>query len=162
MMQQSSMIRFCEDEIILQQGSTKQEMYKILSGKAAVYFHYGQPDEYLIGILSEQRCFGELSLLCGKPSTYTVVAFADVLVLRITLDTFDDFIKKNTQNAIGIMKNLANTIDTLSMNLNMVTEDLNAISSVKNDPQEVQDITLRIRQRAALESINKALFSASV
>ncbi|MEG2349513.1 MAG: cyclic nucleotide-binding domain-containing protein, partial [Hungatella sp.] len=106
------MARFCEDDLILVQGSTKREMYKILSGKAALYFNYGTPDEYLVGVLSEQRCFGELSILCGKPSPYSVVALGEVLVLHITEHTFDDFIKNNTQNAIGIMRNLARTVDT--------------------------------------------------
>lgn len=161
-MKQSAMLHFKEEEVILKQGSTQQEMYKILSGKAAVYFNHGQPDEYLIGILSEQRCFGELSILCGKPSVYTVVAFEDMLVLRITADTFDEFIRNNPQNAISIMKNLANTIDTLSMNLNMMGEDLATLSNAKDNTQKMQDITLRVRRYAALDSIGKAMFSASV
>ena len=33
----SKMIRFAEDEVILQQGSTEKVMYKILHGKAVVY-----------------------------------------------------------------------------------------------------------------------------
>lgn len=161
-MEQKSMMRFCEDEVILAQGCIKREMYKILAGKAAVYFHYGMPGEYLVGVLSEQRCFGELSILCGKPSVYTVVALEEVLILCVTEATFDDFIKNNTQNAIGIMKNLATMVDTLSLNLNMLNEDLAIISNEKNDTQKMQDITLQIRQRAAMDSIHKALFSALV
>lgn len=161
-MEQKSMLRFCEDEIILAQGCTKREMYKIISGKAAVYFHYGMPEEYLVGVLSEQRCFGELSILCGKPSVYTVVALEEVLVMRVTESNFDDFIKNNTHNAIGIMKNLANMVDTLSLNLNMVNDDLTTISNEKNNPQKMEDITRQIREYAAMDSINKTLFSVLV
>lgn len=161
-MKQSAMLRFREDEIILRQGGLEREMYKIISGKAAVYFNFGKPDEYLVGILSEQRCFGELSLLCSKPSIYTVVAFGDVLVLRITEENFSEFIKQNPKNAIDIMKNLANTIATLSMNLNMLTEDLTAVVSAKNEAGKLEDITQRIRQCAALDSLSKALFSTTV
>lgn len=161
-MKQSAMSRFREDEVILRQGDLEREMYKIISGKAAVYFNFGQPDEYLIGVLSEQRCFGELSLLCGKPSICTVVAFGEVLVLRITEDNFDEFIKKNPKNAIDIMKNLADTIATLSMNLNMLAEDLTAVVNAKNDAGKLEDITLRIRQYAARDALSKALFSATV
>lgn len=161
-MEQKSMMRFYEDDVILSQGSTKREMYKLISGKAAVYLNYGTPQEYLIGVLSEQRCFGELSVLCGKPSPYTVVALAEVLVLCITEHTFDNFIKHNTHNAIVIMKNLANTVATLSLNLNMMGEDLAAISNPNNDPQKTKDIALRIQQYTAMESVGKALFSALV
>lgn len=161
-MKHSAMLRFREDEVILRQGGLEREMYKIISGKAAVYFNFGQPDEYLIGILSEQRCFGELSLLCGKPSVYTAVAFGEVLIFRITEDNFDEFIKQNPKNAIDIMKNLANTIATLSMNLNLLTEDLTAVVSAKNDIGKIEDITQRIRQYAALDTLSKALFSSTV
>lgn len=161
-MKQLAMQRYQEDSIILQQGDDRREMFKVLSGKVAVYFHFGQPDEYLVGILAEQRCFGEFSLLCGKPSVYTVVAVEEVLVLRITKDSFDDFIKNNPQNAIGIMKNLANTIATLSMNLNMLTEELTEVTSAKPDPQRLQDITLKIRQCAALHGVSRLPFTTQV
>lgn len=161
-MQKTSMQHFHEDEIILMQDDTKKEMYKILSGKVAVYFKYGLPEEYLIGILSEQRCFGELSILCGKPSTYTVVALEDTLVLCITENTFDDFIKNNSHNAISIMKNLANTVNTLSMNLSMIHEDMSTIKNEKDHPQKIEDITLKVRQYAARDSIAKALFSVTI
>lgn len=161
-MSQSMMLQFKEDDIILQQGCTEKVMYKILTGSAAVYFNYGKPDEYLVGILSEQRCFGELGILCGKPSTYTVVAYEGVLVMRITMDTFDDFIKHNPQNAIDIMKNLANTVNTLSLNLNMLTDDISSIVSAKKDTPELKDITHLIRQYSAIDAGIKTMFSESV
>jgi len=57
---ESNMIHFAEDEVILRQGSTEKALYKIIHGKAIVYFNYGEKDEYMVGMLSEQRCFGEL------------------------------------------------------------------------------------------------------
>ncbi|MEG2372731.1 MAG: hypothetical protein RSB36_08135, partial [Hydrogenoanaerobacterium sp.] len=62
------------------------------------------------------------------------------------------------QNAIGIMRNLARTVDTLSFNLNMVNEDLATMSSVKDDVQKMQDITQQVRQRTAMDAVQKALF----
>ncbi|MCI8607341.1 MAG: cyclic nucleotide-binding domain-containing protein [Hungatella sp.] len=91
---ESKMVRFTEDQVILQQGSTEKVLYKIIHGKAIVYLNYGQEDEYIVGILSEQRCFGEFTILCGKPSIYTVVAYSDVLLLRIPEEDFDDFIRR--------------------------------------------------------------------
>lgn len=58
-------------------------MYKIVSGRAALYLQYGTENEYLIGVLSDGKCFGEVSVLTGKPSPYSVVAISDIMVMRI-------------------------------------------------------------------------------
>lgn len=157
---ESKMIRFTEDQVILKQGSTEKALYKIIHGKAIVYFNYGQEDEYMVGMLSEQRCFGELSILCGKPSIYTVVAYEDVLVMRIPEENFDDFIRNNSANAIGIMRNLANTLLTLSFNINLVLEELE--EGKKIQPDTYRDITKQIQLYTALDAKNKPGFTTLI
>lgn len=157
------MIHFVEDEIILRQGSEEKALYKIIRGKVILYFNYGQKDEYIVGTLSEQRCFGEFSILCGKPSIYTVVAYGDVLVMRIPENGFDDFIRNNSANAIGIMKNLANTILTLSANVNLVLSELEGKQEIEPEEyQDIQDITKKVRLYTALDSHGKSRFTTSV
>ncbi len=157
---ESKMIQFAEDEVILAEGSTEKVLYKIIHGKAIVYFNYGKEDEYMVGMLSEQRCFGELSILCGKPSIYTVVAYSDVLVMRIQEKDFDDFIRNNSANAIGIMRNLANTLLTLSLNVNMVLDELAQEKKIK--PEAYKDITKKIQLYTALDPKDQSRFTASV
>lgn len=140
---ESKMVRFAEDEVILSQGCTEKVMYKILHGKAEVYLNYGQEEEYLVCMLSEQRCFGEFSILCGKPSIYTVVAYSDVLLLRITEEDFDSFVRNNSTNAIDIMKNLANTIAAMNANINLILEELSEANKV--EPARIKEITRRIQ-----------------
>lgn len=69
-------------------------MYKIVSGRAALYLQYGTENEYLIGVLSDGKCFGEVSVLTGKPSPYSVVAISDIMVMRIGADRFESFFTK--------------------------------------------------------------------
>lgn len=157
---ESKMVRFAEDEVILQEGSTEKVLYKIIHGKAIVYLNYGQEDEYMVGLLSEQRCFGEFSLLCDKPSIYTVVAYSDVLLLRIPEKDFDDFIRNNSANAIDIMRNLANTVVTLSLNINLVLEELKQERTI--EPEKYKDITKKIQFCTALDSKNQFRFTKSV
>lgn len=159
---QPTMMQFQEDEVILRQGSTARVMYKILSGKAAVYLNYGQPDEYLVGILSQHRCFGEIPILCGKPNLYSVVAIEEVLLLRVTEESFPDFVQKNSQNAIDIMKNLANTLATMSFNINLLTEELGDHVNSKIELPKMKNITTQVQQRIAMDSINKALYTLYV
>lgn len=137
-------------------------MYKILSGKAAVYLNYGQSDEYLVGILSQHRCFGEISILCGKPNLYSVVAIEEVLLLRVTEESFPDFVQKNSQNAIDIMRNLANTLATMSFNINLLTEEFGNHVNSKNVLPKMKNITTQVQQRIAMDSINKALYTLYV
>lgn len=157
---ESKMVRFTEDQVILQQGSTEKVLYKIIHGKAIVYLNYGQEDEYIVGILSEQRCFGEFTILCGKPSIYTVVAYSDVLLLRIPEEDFDDFIRNNSANAIGIMRNLANTLVTLSFNMNLILEELEQAKKI--EPEKYKDITRKIQYCTALDPDNQFRFTSSV
>ncbi len=157
---ESKMVRFAEDQVILEQGSTEKVLYKIIHGKAIVYLNYGQEDEYIVGILSEQRCFGEFTILCGKPSIYTVVAYSDVLLLRIPEADFDDFIRNNSGNAIDIMRNLANTLVTLSFNMNLILEELEQAKKI--EPEKYKDITRKIQYCTALDPDNQFRFTSSV
>ena len=95
-------------------------MYKVIVGKAVMFTGYGTDDEYVIGTLKEGQTFGEYSLLTGKPGVYTVVAFTDVLVLKIEQQDFNKFIEMNASNAIEIMKNMANMINVLKTNIDML------------------------------------------
>ena len=76
--------RDCGD-IIMREGQTYDEMYKVVSGSVEVYIRYGEKDEHLIGIYSKSKCFGEMSVLSEQASIYTVVAFDEVLLMRMTL-----------------------------------------------------------------------------
>ena len=118
------MQRFPEDSVIIREGEVRNEMYKIVSGKAAVYINYGEKNEYLLGILSEQQCFGELGILCHQPSIYTVVAVYDVLVMRISINEFDSFLLNNNKNAVDIIRNLSWCVTNLKGNLDLVLEEL--------------------------------------
>ena len=108
------MKKFSEDEVIIREGETYEEMYKIVSGRAALYLQYGTENEYLIGVLSDGKCFGEVSVLTGKPSPYSVVAISDIMVMRIGADRFESFISQNPHNTAEIMKNMANSIVMLA------------------------------------------------
>ena len=108
------MKKFSEDEVIIREGETYEEMYKIVSGRAALYLQYGTENEYLIGVLSDGKCFGEVSVLTGKPSPYSVVAISDIMVMRIGADRFESFIYQNPRNTAEIMKNMANSIVMLA------------------------------------------------
>ena len=119
----AKMLQCSEDDVILSEGEVNSEMYKIISGRAVCYLGYGTDDEYLIGTLKEGQCFGEYSLLTAKPGICTFVAYTDMLLLRVDREEFSRFIEMNTDNALGIMRNMANMINVLKVNIDMLREE---------------------------------------
>lgn len=115
--------KYNEDEIIVVEGQITFEMYKILSGKVAAYINYGEENETLLGIFDEQRTFGESGMLCERPCMYTVVALEETLVMRVTLDEFDEFINNNIQNTRNVIKNLAREVAVMRCNLDMMMDE---------------------------------------
>ena len=103
-------------------------MYKIVSGRAALYLQYGTENEYLIGVLSDGKWFGEISVLTGKPSPYSVVAISDIMVMRIGADRFESFISQNPRNTAEIMKNMANKELAESIRMKLAQYNLSGIS----------------------------------
>lgn len=126
-MEKSRIRQFSEGEVIIKEDEVHSEMFKVLQGHAICYFHYGKDDEYIIGAIGENQCFGEFGLLTGSPELYTVIAHDDVAVLAIDKDEFDNFLIFNHINARDIMKNLARTCSVMKTNINLLTEELNNV-----------------------------------
>lgn len=108
------------DEVILREGETNNEIYKIITGSAVCWLNYGTENEHVLASMADGECFGEYSVLTGKPSIYTVVAFSDMLVMKITKDDLATFVEMNANNAIEIMKSMTRIIDVLAMNIDMM------------------------------------------
>ncbi len=132
------------DEVIVREGEVCDAMYKILSGSVAVYVRYGEEDEHLIGIYSKSRCFGEMSVISEQPSVYTVVAYDDVLLVRITKDFLEEFIKNNPRNIIDIMRNMGQTITVMQKNIDLLLDDLNEKQDLNK--RRTQELCDKIRQ----------------
>ena len=140
---------FGDNEVMIREGDRSDELFKILSGKAALYLHFGEENEYFIGVLSEGKCFGEVSLLAGKPSPYTAVTVSDTMVMRIPSDRFESFITQSPRNIADIMKNMANSIIMLKANVGMISEELNEIIKELEKDKSSKELADSIRQRLA-------------
>lgn len=143
-MENASMLKFHADDIILKEGETYEEMYKIISGSVAVYMRYGEKEEHLIGIYSRPRCFGETNVFSSQPGIYTVVAYEDVFLMRITKDSLEEFIRRNPGNAIDIMQNMVHTNILMQKNIDLLLDDIYEKQDInKRRTEEMKD---KIRQ----------------
>ena len=140
----AAMVKFHADDIIIKEGEIYEEMYKIISGSVAVYLRYGEKEEHLIGIYSKPKCFGEPNVLSSQPSIYTVVAYDEVLLMRITKDSLEEFVRNNPRNAIDIMRNMVHTNMLMQKNINLLLDDMNEKQDINK--RRTEDIKNKIKQ----------------
>jgi len=119
-----AMRSFEAEEIILREGECRDEMYKTLSGSVVVYIRYGEPDEHVVGVYSKSRCFGEWNMLTGQPSAYTFVAYDQVLLMRISRGALEEFIRSYPQNAVDIMQNMAQSMNMMRKNVDLLLDEV--------------------------------------
>ena len=122
---------FKEDDIILTEKSTSQLMYLILEGSVALYSNYGTSTEYLYGILSKGKTFGEVGLLTHEESAYTAVAISPVKVAVFSENELGNFIRGYPDYALGVMRSIAKMNQIFRINLKMVMEENKDYASYK-------------------------------
>ena len=119
------LINIPEGTVIVREGEANMDMYKIVSGNAEIYSGYGTENETILGIKSKGDYFGEMGLLTGgKPAIYTVVAYSDMVLLRITEADIDEYILKNHTDVYRIMQNMAESMYALKYGMDMYVRDL--------------------------------------
>lgn len=114
---------FPEDSIIIRENSNSQYMYIVVKGTIALYMNYKKKNEYLLGLCSKGKTFGELGVLCHEKSTYTAVATDDVAVVAFSENELENFVKKYPLEALGVMRNMARMNNILNLNLKMVMSE---------------------------------------
>lgn len=120
----TAMLTYEEDEVILREGEKQDEMYKILSGSVVVYMRYGESDEHVVGIISKGRCFGEWNMFTGQPSEYTFVAYNQVLLMRVSRDSLEEFVCSYPKNALDIMQNMAHSLTMMRKNIDLLLDEV--------------------------------------
>lgn len=114
---------FNEDDVILTEKSTSRFMYLILEGSVALYTNYGTSEEYLYGLLSKGKTFGEIGLLNHEESIYTVVAISPVKVAVFSENELGSFIRGYPDHALGVMRSIAKMNQIFRINLEMAMEE---------------------------------------
>ena len=143
MAEAGKMIKLPEGTVILKEGELNLDMYKIINGHAEVYMGYGTDRETLIGIIGPQACFGEFGMLLEKPAIYTVIAYSEILLLRITKGEMGDFVQQNHKSIVDIMENMARTMMTMRTQIDLLINDLN--EGKKPGERDMHDIEKVIR-----------------
>ena len=121
----AKLMQFPKDSVILREGEMNLDMYKIVQGYAEMYMGYGTDQEVLLGIIGPQTCFGEFGLLLKKPAIYTVVAYSNILAMRVTEGDVGDFVQENHKSIIDIMRNMAKSMMVMQKQIDMLSNEIN-------------------------------------
>ena len=120
---------------ILKEGEINLDMYKILRGHVEMYTGYGTENEVLLGLLGPGTCFGEFGILTKKPAIYTIIAYSDIKILRVTEELMMDFMKANPENVFQIMKNMANNMMRMQHQIGQLTTEIANLSNDLNNTE---------------------------
>ena len=148
------MVKYPQETIIIREGEINADMFKIISGHAEVYVGFGTTQETLIKIIGPQSCFGELGMLLGKPSIYTVRAYSDILVFKICKEDMYDFVSENQKNVIDIMRNMASTMMTMRYHIDLLIKEIEAGN--KPDPNMLQKARKAMKAYGMYRSLQEA------
>ena len=150
----AKMVKYPQETIIIREGEINADMFKIISGHAEVYVGFGTTQETLIKIIGPQSCFGELGMLLGKPSIYTVRAYSDILVFKICKEDMYDFVSENQKNVIDIMRNMASTMMTMRYHIDLLIKEIEAGN--KPDPNMLQKARKAMKAYGMYRSLQEA------
>ena len=120
---------------ILKEGEINLDMYKILKGHVEMYTGYGTDNEVLLGLLGPGTCFGEFGILTKKPAIYTIIAYSNLKILRVTEELMMDFMKANPENVLQIMKNMANNMMRMQHQIGQLTTEIAELSNDLNNSE---------------------------
>jgi CRP-like cAMP-binding protein len=115
-----------EGTVILREGEINLDMYKIIKGHVEVYINYGKPQETLSCILGPQSLFGEFGLLLHEPAIYTIIAYSEVHLIRVTEGEMGDFVQSNHNYIVEIMRSMAKNMMSMQKQVNLMAQELNS------------------------------------
>lgn len=114
-------------DLVYQAGQPAEHVYVIVRGKVEV-LHRTNSTEYVIAVLGEKECFGEMAILDDEPRSAAVRALEPTLVLKIDRDSFRELIHERPQISFAIFKILTSRL----RQKNLEAESLLAIDTSRN------------------------------
>ena len=98
-----------QGDLILQEGSSEDEMFFIISGKVNV-FKMVNGEKIDLSMLGPDDFFGEMSMFLGERRTANVEAMEATEVKGYSKDTFISLIKDDPEVAMEVIKTMAKRI----------------------------------------------------
>jgi CRP-like cAMP-binding protein len=99
--------RFEQDEIVIKQGESGDEMYFIESGRARVVREMSSTRALVLAELGAGDLFGEMALLTGAPRSATVSALSELNLWILSHADFDELVTAYPNLALAVSRLLS-------------------------------------------------------
>jgi len=113
------------EEILIQEGSTDNTMYLILSGELVVYKGIKN-----IAVLGPGAFLGEMSLIESKPRSATIKALTQALLMEIDETNFNKYLACESKALVAMVKTLSSRIRS---DLDLISNDMQRLNIFVHD-----------------------------
>jgi hemolysin D len=104
-------LSFTDGEYLFREGESGQYAYIVNSGKIEITKISANGEDVLV-TLEPPSLFGEMALIDGSPRSASARAKGDTIITEVTSAAFDQYIKKNPEAAVRIMKGISENLRT--------------------------------------------------
>jgi HlyD family secretion protein len=102
---------FTDGEYLFREGESGEYAYIVNSGKIEITKISANGEDVLV-TLEPPSLFGEMALIDGSPRSASARAKGDTIITEVTSAAFDQYIKKNPEAAVRIMKGISENLRT--------------------------------------------------
>jgi len=92
---------------IFGEGETGDSLHVVVEGLVRIAVTSGSGDEATVAVVGPGDCFGELSLLDGRPRSASAIASVATKTFVVTRETFVDWISERPAAALAILETLS-------------------------------------------------------
>ena len=125
-------LSFTDGEYLFREGESGQYAYIVNSGKIEITKISANGEDVLV-TLEPPSLFGEMALIDGSPRSASARAKGDTIITEVTSAAFDQYIKKNPEAAVRIMKGISENLRTANQ---VIAQGGSAAISSKNSFDE--------------------------
>jgi hemolysin D len=104
-------LSFTDGEYLFREGESGEYAYIVNSGKIEITKISADGEDVLV-TLEPPSLFGEMALIDGSPRSASARAKGDTIITEVTSAAFDQYIKKNPEAAVRIMKGISENLRT--------------------------------------------------
>ncbi|MCC7365743.1 MAG: Crp/Fnr family transcriptional regulator [Dehalococcoidia bacterium] len=102
---------------IFSEGEKGDSLHVVVDGRVRITVTSGSGDEATVAMVGPGDCFGEFSLLDGRPRSASAIASAPTKTFMVTRDAFREWVSERPGAALAIL-------ETLSLRLRRTDETL--------------------------------------
>lgn len=103
--------------VIFYEDDPGTSCYIILSGKVKIVVNADDGREHILGLLTDNDFFGEMSLIDGQPRSASAIAVEDVQMITIQRDEFMKALRSNPDLTLKLLVTLSHRLRVADRNM---------------------------------------------